>query len=356
MSERVEHVDIAKGISITMVAVFHSELTVFFANIIEPMSLFRMPLFFFLSGVFFSFSARPQLFLWKKTEALLKPYLSVLLLLLVYYAWLKGAGEPVTRFLGILYGNGETIQWEPMWFLTHLFAVYCFAYVICRYTGFRRLPSALQWLCLVVTLLAGAYTLDTFWQVPVSALGQSLVLPGLPLSMDILLVTSAFFMAGSLLKKHIVTMGMSGALLGLSLLVYLMIAIFSEAHIDLNRRSIVAPLLSVIGAVSGIYLILQISLLLARLPGIGSAIILLGKSSLYILIFHNFIGDRTYTLLSRLLSGAIDAVWLAFIAFFVSILLPLLIRGVVERSDLLSLFFMPFKSNRLLNRTLYLRR
>lgn len=356
MSERVEHIDVAKGISITMVAVFHSELTVFFASIIEPMSLFRMPLFFFLSGVFFTFKARPALFLWKKSEALLKPYLSVSLLLLVYYAWLEGAGEPVARLMGILYGNGATIQWEPMWFLTHLFAVYCLAYGLFRYAGLRRLPALGQWLCLAVFLLTGVYTLDAFWQMPVDAVTPPLILPGLPFSLDILLVTSAFFMAGRLLKGNIVNMEASGAWLGLFLLVYLSVAIGSDAYLDLNRRFIVDPLLSVVGAVSGICVVLHISLLMTRLSGISSAFILLGKSSLYILIFHDFIGDRTYTLLSRLAAGAVNDVWLAFFAFLISILLPLLIKVVVERSDLLSLFFLPFRTNRLLNRALYLRR
>ena len=42
---RVEHVDIAKGISIAMVALFHSDLAFFIPAVVEPMSVFRMPLF-----------------------------------------------------------------------------------------------------------------------------------------------------------------------------------------------------------------------------------------------------------------------------------------------------------------------
>jgi len=50
---RVEHIDIARGISITLVAMFHSHLKFSIPEVIEPMSLFRMPLFLVLSGVFF---------------------------------------------------------------------------------------------------------------------------------------------------------------------------------------------------------------------------------------------------------------------------------------------------------------
>lgn len=81
-----------------------------------------------------------------------------------------------------------------------------------------------------------------------------------------------------------------------------------------------------------------------------------GKASLYILIFHNYIGDRTYSLLERLAAERVDGMWLAFTAFLISVLAPLSIRWVVERNDLLSLFFLPFKSNKLLQRTLYMRR
>jgi len=51
MNNRVEHIDIAKGISIILVALFHSKLKLFAPDIINSMGLFRLPLFFFLSGV-----------------------------------------------------------------------------------------------------------------------------------------------------------------------------------------------------------------------------------------------------------------------------------------------------------------
>jgi len=63
MSGRVKHIDIAKGISIFLVALAHSthifaplvssKLIFYYQAVISPMSLFRLPLFFFLSGYFF---------------------------------------------------------------------------------------------------------------------------------------------------------------------------------------------------------------------------------------------------------------------------------------------------------------
>ncbi|MEW8495846.1 MAG: acyltransferase family protein, partial [Candidatus Thiodiazotropha taylori] len=62
MGVRVKHVDIAKGISITLVAMFHTKLRIFVPDIVDPLSLFRLPLFFFLSGIFFSWAAAPGAF------------------------------------------------------------------------------------------------------------------------------------------------------------------------------------------------------------------------------------------------------------------------------------------------------
>jgi fucose 4-O-acetylase-like acetyltransferase len=72
MVDRVKHIDIAKGISITLVAMFHGQLRFFFPEIIEPMALFRLPLFFLLSGVFFSWAASPKDFFNKKIRGYVK--------------------------------------------------------------------------------------------------------------------------------------------------------------------------------------------------------------------------------------------------------------------------------------------
>jgi fucose 4-O-acetylase-like acetyltransferase len=62
MDGRVKHIDIAKGISIFLVAMAHgtpvfvplvsSKVIFYYQEVIGPISLFRLPLFFFLSGIF----------------------------------------------------------------------------------------------------------------------------------------------------------------------------------------------------------------------------------------------------------------------------------------------------------------
>ncbi len=74
MDGRIKHIDIAKGISITLVAIYHSKLSYYFPSIIGPMELFRMPLFFLLSGVFFSWQEKPKKFLIKQKPILKTSY------------------------------------------------------------------------------------------------------------------------------------------------------------------------------------------------------------------------------------------------------------------------------------------
>lgn len=53
MKQRIEYIDLMKGVCITLVVMFHSGIT-FHDNLIDPMlRVFRMPLYFFLSGLFF---------------------------------------------------------------------------------------------------------------------------------------------------------------------------------------------------------------------------------------------------------------------------------------------------------------
>ncbi len=53
MKQRVEHLDVAKGITILLVAMFHSNIPSYIPYIIEPLMLIRMPFLFFISGIFF---------------------------------------------------------------------------------------------------------------------------------------------------------------------------------------------------------------------------------------------------------------------------------------------------------------
>ncbi|MCG7866829.1 MAG: acyltransferase family protein, partial [Candidatus Thiodiazotropha taylori] len=203
MGVRVKHVDIAKGISITLVAMFHTKLRIFVPDIVDPLSLFRLPLFFFLSGIFFSWAAAPGAFVSHKFEALLKPYLVVLLSLFLL-GFISGEDDLTERFVGIFYGVGDTIEWIPMWFLPHLFAVFLFTYGLFRWLKFSDWSIGAKALFLLLLLGVGSEFIDAFWYREVNLLGDGYQLPGLPFSIDIVLITSVFFLFGYMMRDQVV--------------------------------------------------------------------------------------------------------------------------------------------------------
>ena len=351
MNNRIVHIDIAKGISILLVAMFHSNLKVFVPEIIEPMSLFRMPLFFFLSGVFFSYSISPSEFMIKKSEALLKPYFAVLILL--WFISVFSQSEHIAWELkGIFYGNGDTLIWTPMWFLTHLFAVYCFVYVLFRFVKFNTLPGYVKSILLFISLLVGALTIDVFWYREIIIFGREFKLPGLPFSIDIIFITSVFFISGHLLRDKIVNFYPNVVYVTLSVFMFLYILFFSDAHTDLNKRIYVDPIAATLGAICGIYMVMFVSWLLGKYKISRIVFASLGSASLYILIFHSFIGSRSYNYISAGVVGNDALIVLAAVAVILSVSLPLVIKKIALRNDYVALFFLPFKSNKLLQRTL----
>lgn len=351
MKNRIAHIDIAKGITITLVAMAHSKIRLFVPEIIEPLSLFRMPLFFFLSGIFFSASLNSREFTMKKWEALLKPYFSVLILMyFIYFTVKQNFSEGM--LWGIFYGNGHTIRygWVPMWFLTHLFAVYCFSYILFRHTYFNKCLSLMKWTCLILILTIGILSIGMFVNKDLTLFGRSVNLRGLPFSIDIILITSVFFIAGNFLKEKIINFIPNNILLSISILFYIYISFFTESHINLNQRVYTSPVFATLGAVSGIYIVMFVSYSISKYKTIKNIFTILGSSSLYILIFHYFIGYKIYSFIGNYIENSKGLFILSVIAFLLSILLSLAIKWVVKRNSFLALFFLPFKSNKLLQR------
>ncbi len=350
---RVEYIDVAKGISILLVAVHHSALRKFFPEIIDSMSLFRMPLFFFLSGIFFTWLATPRVFLWKKFDALLKPYFTVTLALLFLEVIYFG-GNFEKQLIGLLYGNGKWLDWTPLWFLTHLFALYCFSYFLYKYANFKNVPALLKIVILILFLLAGATFIRLFWKIPVTVVDFRFYIYGLPYSIDILLITSVFFISGQLLGKRLLKFHHSIFVFCFALILFLSISIFSDAYIGLNRRVYREPFLATLGAISGIYIILSLSWYLSKYTRLRKILLLMGEGSLFILVFHYPIQKKVYQSLASGFSDDGIKILIAIFSVFLAIFSSLLIKWLVERNDFLALGFLPFESNKTLKK--YLKR
>lgn len=338
--QRIEFIDIAKGISIVMVALHHSPLRGEIPEVVDPMSLFRMPLFFFLSGLFFRHAREPARTLLARFDAWMKPYYVTLILVCAVSSILLG--EDFLRHLrDILYGTGPVIPIVPMWFLPHLFLVYAGAYGLIRLTPFRELPGVFQWLLLSLSLLLGSYSIAWFWNYELTLWGHLYRLPGLPFSLDLLPISLAYFMAGHLLASRVIDFRPSGGMVVLSAAVYLWVVLFTGAHIDLNRRIHEGSMAAIVGSVAGIYLVLAFSYGCARFEVAKRSLVRLGKSSLFILIFHYPVGDALFRWMTSAISGREGEPGAAALAFLLSLVVPLGIHYLIERNRLLALLYLP---------------
>ena len=130
MGKRIEYIDLAKGICMIMVIILHIGGIGIERDIyIEAFWLFMLPLFFILSGYFFSASSGFKSFVWKKTKTLLFPYLIFSFPVFLY---------------NILYYYSHTFSWEyvlqnssihnhPLWFVFSLYLMSICFYLLYTY-------------------------------------------------------------------------------------------------------------------------------------------------------------------------------------------------------------------------------
>lgn len=98
MTERIKFIDLAKGMCIMLVVLYHiNKRYDMYPELFKILSTFRMPLYFFLSGLFFKEYENFLGFLKRKTNKLLIPFLFFYL---------------ITSFLmpNLLYQFGYTVE------------------------------------------------------------------------------------------------------------------------------------------------------------------------------------------------------------------------------------------------------
>jgi len=347
MGKRIDLVDIAKGISIILVAFSHTELKNLLPDVNHSTMLVRMPLFFFLSGVFFSMSSKPATFILHKTDALLKPYYVTLFLLLLTTI-LFGSSQMVWHEIkGIVYGSGETIRWRPLWFLTHLWSLFVVTYLVFFYTKLPTKSNFIKISFVILLFVVGSFSVDMFYHKPISIFGNTIELPGLPFSMDIILLSMAFFVSGSFLSQKVKKFKPKSGILLITIFIFIAIYNNTEASINFFERNYPEPIFATLAAFLGIYIVLALSYYMSKSKFITTILTTFGAASLFILIFHSFISIKTYIIFSNLSDSILLSAILSFLA---SIIIPLFIKQLIQKSEFLMLFYFPFKSNNLFQR------
>lgn len=177
-NKRIAFIDLAKGFCILLVVATHT-MGAIPVNIL--FSSFRIPLYFFLSGLFFKTYGGGYNFLIKKTNKLLIPFLFLYLFTVVGLSLLKscfGNEEfDVSVFYGFVLEKGYVNS--AIWFLLCLFEVnilFCIISLVCRY------KKALMFFCCLLSGIIG-YNIHS------------------PMYLDTCLVAMPFFFIGYFLRN-----------------------------------------------------------------------------------------------------------------------------------------------------------
>lgn len=340
--KRFEHIDIAKGISILLVVLYHTALKELDPGIMRGLSVVRLPLFFFISGVFFSYAASCGPFVFKRAEALLKPYFVTLLF--VTFAMFLLTGDYMYRLFRMLYSNGTILEWpwSPAWFLPHLFAIHLSCYAINRYTPYGKLSAPYKLASIIAMAVAGLFVIGIY-SAPLQFhfAGTYVHVWGLPFSIDVLFLSCAYFLAGSLLKEKIKYIQINPALLILALTGLIGIVGFVNVEIDLVMRNVQHHAFAIIGSVMGIYLVLCLSKMIERLNWPKKALLAAGNASLFILLFHAFIEAQQHHFFDPKTTHTLPAILSILFFFFLSVAIPIGMKWAVKRNAVLSLLMLP---------------
>lgn len=157
---RIEWVDYAKGISIILVVLFHASSrnldSIFFHPVIDDINeyfrLFRMPLFFFLSGIFISKSLRVSL------KDFIKSKVMYLLYLYILWAFIKYILLDLSRYL--ISSDAEYLT-RILTIFTSPPATLWFIYALAIFFVISRIVRNFPWIAFVLSLIPYALSIQS---------------------------------------------------------------------------------------------------------------------------------------------------------------------------------------------------
>ncbi len=278
MSNRIEWIDTAKSIGIFLVVLGHQG----FCNNNIPTIIysFHMPLFFFLSGIFFKSDTSWSNLLKRKSSSILMPYFLFAPVLYLFWFFLgRHYGNdatmnysPLLNFIGVFYGqNSEMMQWGmPMWFLLCLFIVN----LLYKLIGDIRIPNMIM---LITFFIIGV----VFSEVNIYRL---------PWSIDVAFIAVLFFGLGHLCRDYLFSSKIAKGynicvvLIGMPLLYY---GSLYNGRVDMFGFEFKNVSLFILNSVVGIVTVLAFSKMLPSVKFLNY----IGRGSLIILVFHQMVGS-----------------------------------------------------------------
>jgi fucose 4-O-acetylase-like acetyltransferase len=239
----------------------------------------------------------------------------------------------------VLYASVDTIPWQALWFLPHFWVAILFSWLMLRVIQRLKLSLLLSGALVTLQLIVGVWMLPWFWQLPVTLGGHTWVLPGLPFSLDITLISSTYFIVGYLLRDWLRTHSGSWLTLVISIALFIAVFTFTWDTMDLAQRRYDHWFWTTLPAVIGVYACWALAKVLMVSAWVTRAMTYIGQNTLILLIFHGEIQHKTFDLMERL---GLHAFVAACIGFVVAVVVPLLIGEVIKRVAFLRFFYFPF--------------
>ncbi len=324
MNRRIAYIDIAKGLGILVIVLAHNDLAGHHPTLHKFIYAFHIPLFFFLSGMFF----RPERAFGetfkRRFNTLMKPYFFTIFIIYLGEAAFSNMTFPVIwgRILKSMYATGYYIDWVQLWFIPHLFAAALFAWIAWRSIFGRIRMDWLRWLLLFAMLAAGVLTMPYFWPFTAPIIGGEYY--GLPYSLDLVLASGFFFLVGYEVNQKPLEKFFASPLVLLSIFgLLLVLVLFLPPTLDFNTRTYPSLWVNTAEALLGIAMILSLARNLEKWSEkLANMFRYFGRISLVILIFHVPIQETLADKYLRLGIPQEPTIWLAFAS---GVLVPALI-------------------------------
>lgn len=282
---RIEYIDLAKGICIMLVVVAHTFK--FYGNYYgtqmpyaDYFTTFRMPLYFFLSGLFFKTYGGLKDFAIRKSNKLLVPFFFFYLVTCIgMKALLSSCSIPMDGVEGIRviwsFVCDKMLPNGPLWFLLCLFWVNMFFYsshILSNKFG-KNENAKLVWL-IVFTLLGGSAGV---------LMGKHDIV--LPMFADTALTCMPFFCAGYVFRKHTQILypnSWDKWLLPMMVVAAIITYIFRGGMDFWANTFSVSPIKMYIGGLTGTLAVMLLAKCIGRLPLVSYW----GRYSIVILCTH----------------------------------------------------------------------
>lgn len=292
-TQRIEWVDIAKGIGILLVILGHSvQFGGTFHNLIFS---FHMPLFFLLSGIVYTYRENKR-FIRKKAKSLFVPYvifsiIGVVISILIPTWRSKLSIKAILK--DIYLANPDAINVSSIWFLI------CLLLVSIMFNSIQKYDIKIQYFIVGICFIAG---------IAYSAIAERIYfLPygRLPFNIDTSLVALLFFAIGVWCKKYVV----NGKVFLASIVIFLF-TFYCNGRVNLHGLTFNNPFLYILESVSGTVIVIfscyilsmkvKDKIIVKRLKWLGRhSLIILGIQAILVrlyLLLVNMIENKQYYL------------------------------------------------------------